>query len=181
MHRRLIHAFEPLRSLLHNRRGAALIEFAIIAPLFLVLVLAIIETGLAYFSQEALETAAERGLRAIATGAVAKEKMSKGRYTGLVCGYLPTHMSCPRLTVEVTSSGSLGTTRAEPYELVKGEAVVPTNTSFAPGGPGDVVVLRVFYVWPTIGGPLGFQLGNMRSGERLMVATRVARAEPYQL
>jgi hypothetical protein len=50
---------------------------------------------------------------------------------------------------------------------------------FAPGGPGSVVVMRVMYLLPVVGGPLGFNLATARGGRRLLVSTIVFKSEPY--
>ncbi len=49
-----------------QRRGAATVEFAFVAPLFLLLLAGIIEFGLAFRIQHALSSAARRGARAAA-------------------------------------------------------------------------------------------------------------------
>lgn len=50
-----------------NRAGAAAVEFAIIAPLFLLLLAGIIEFGQAFHIQHGLSNAARRGARAAIT------------------------------------------------------------------------------------------------------------------
>jgi len=55
-----------------------------------------------------------------------------------------------------------------------------TNTwQFDPGGPNDIVVVRVMYQWPVFLGPLGLNLSNLSNGNRLLVATAVFKNEPY--
>jgi hypothetical protein len=52
--------------------------------------------------------------------------------------------------------------------------------SWSPGNPGDVVVLQIMYLWPVVGGPLGFSLTTPNSnGNRLLMSTAVFRNEPY--
>jgi hypothetical protein len=54
-----------------------------------------------------------------------------------------------------------------------------TNTwNYNIGGAGDIVVLRVIYLMPVIGGPL-FALANS-NGARVLMATSVFKNEPYQ-
>lgn len=62
----------PQRS--HRRRGAALVEFAVVAPLFLTLVIAIIEFGRALMVQQILTNGSREGARrAIIEGATVTE------------------------------------------------------------------------------------------------------------
>ena len=55
------------------------------------------------------------------------------------------------------------------------------NSSFTyqPGGPGDIVVTRVFYQYPVYVSLLGFNLANVSGGKRLQTATTAFRNEPY--
>src|SRR5205807_8743381 len=53
------------------------------------------------------------------------------------------------------------------------------NMNYKPGGPGDIVVVRLFYQWPVYVSLLGFNLSNMSGGKRLLVATAAFRNEPY--
>ena len=58
-------------------------------------------------------------------------------------------------------------------------AISVNNFSYQPGGPGDIVVVRLFYQWPVYVSLLGFNLSNMTGGKRLLVATAAFRNEPY--
>ena len=52
--------------------------------------------------------------------------------------------------------------------------------AWAPGNPGDIVVLQIMYQWPVVGGPLGFSLSSPnRNGNRLLMSTAVFKNEPY--
>ena len=53
------------------------------------------------------------------------------------------------------------------------------NFSYQPGGPGDIVVVRLFYQYPVYVSLLGFNLSNVNVGKRLLAATAAFRNEPY--
>jgi hypothetical protein len=57
---------------------------------------------------------------------------------------------------------------------------VTNSFAYSPGGPGDIVIMRVMYAWPVVGGPLGLNLANQPDGSHLMLATAVFKNEPYQ-
>ena len=42
---------------------------------------------------------------------------------------------------------------------------------YQPGGPGDIVVVRLMYQWPVYASLLGFNLGDMAGNKRLIMAT----------
>ena len=54
---------------------------------------------------------------------------------------------------------------------------VPPN-NFSPGGPGDIVVVRVFYQWPLFVTGMGFNLSNLAGSKRLLTATAAFQNEP---
>jgi hypothetical protein len=54
-----------------------------------------------------------------------------------------------------------------------------SNFSYQPGGPGDIVVVRLFYQYPVYVSLLGFNLSDMAGGKRLLTATAAFRNEPY--
>jgi hypothetical protein len=50
---------------------------------------------------------------------------------------------------------------------------------FDPGGPCDIVVVRLIYEFPVYVSLLGFDLHDMNGNKRLLIATSVFRNEPY--
>jgi hypothetical protein len=55
---------------------------------------------------------------------------------------------------------------------------VPPN-NYSPGGPGDIVVVRLFYKWPLIVTGLGYNISNLSGSQRLLSGTAAFRNEPY--
>ena len=51
--------------------------------------------------------------------------------------------------------------------------------NYTPGGPGCIVVVKLYYQWPIYVSLLGDNLSNQNGGNRLLVATSVFRNEPY--
>ena len=47
------------------------------------------------------------------------------------------------------------------------------------GGPGDIVVVRLFYQWPLVVTGLGWNPSNINGNKRLLSATAAFRNEPY--
>jgi len=52
------------------------------------------------------------------------------------------------------------------------------NLQYQMGGPGDIVVVQVYYQWPIIVPGLDM-LANISGNNRLLVATAVFENEPY--
>jgi hypothetical protein len=53
------------------------------------------------------------------------------------------------------------------------------NMQYNPGGPGDIVVVRLFYQWPLVVTGLGYNISNLAGNTRLLSATAAFRNEPY--
>jgi hypothetical protein len=66
---------------------------------------------------------------------------------------------------------------AKPIDANGNLTVTPT---YAPGGPGDIVVVRLLYKWPVYVSLLGLNLSDVSGSNRLIMATAAFRNEPYQ-
>jgi Flp pilus assembly protein TadG len=169
-----------LRSLARDRRGATIIEFAIVAAPFIALILATLQTSLVFFAQQSLETAAEKTARELITGKAQQSGWTQQDFQQAACKNLYSFMQCQNLMIDVQRADSLTSINtAAPTLHYDSDGKVDNSWQFNPGQPGDIVVMRMMYIFPVIGGPLGFNLSNMENGKRLLIATSVFRSEPY--
>ncbi|MDQ1158270.1 Flp pilus assembly protein TadG [Sphingomonas sp. SORGH_AS 950] len=184
------------RSVLSDRRGAAIVEFALVAAPFLALLLAILQTSLAYLAQESLETAVEVAARGIVTGQTQSadiKSLAQGmtqaqlaeRFRKSGCAQLPIFLSCSRLYVDVKSAPGGGLAIA-PLDLrldANGNLRLDANgklsapLSYSLGEQGAVVIVRFVYVWPMRITPQPDLSGN--AGSSILMATSVSKSEPY--
>ena len=162
--------------------GAAAVEFALVALPFILLVFLALQTAIIFLMSQALQTATTQSARLILTGQSSSQTAQQ--FQQAVCANLPSMFNCSGVMVDVQSvSGgsasdfsSLNTAPLTPtYDNTTGQV---TNTwSFSQGQPGDVVIVRVMYDWPVLGGIFGF--ANQPNGTYLMVGTAVFENEPY--
>ena len=75
-----------------------------------------------------------------------------------------------------TFSSFSNVTMANPLDS---QGNLQNNFSYNPGGPGDIVVVRLFYQWPVFVSLLGASLSNMNGNKHLLIATAAFRNEPY--
>ena len=163
-----------------DRRGAAMLEFALVAVPLMALLIATIETALISFTQQAIETAAESAARSITTGAVQAAHMTQQQFHDSACTTLPTYLSCSKLMVDVQKTTSFSAVSTAPPTISYDSNGNPTNTfAFAAGGAGDIVVVRLMYLWPVSVGGFGLGLNNAGRNTRMIIATNVAKTEPY--
>ncbi len=149
-----------LRRLSVDQRGVSVLQFAIIAPAFIAVMIAVIEIAFVYLAQGGLETAAEAASRQLMTGQAQEGGMTAAQFKTAVCASLPPYLGMPTLTYD--SSGN-----------------VNNGFSYTPGTQGAIVVVRLMYLWPTITGPLGFNISNQTGNKRLLIATSVLKSEYY--
>jgi Flp pilus assembly protein TadG len=167
-----------LRRFRRNRRGSAAVEFALVAPVFFALLFAIIETALVFFASQVLETATQDSARMIMTGQAQGAGFSQSQFKSYVCGKISVLFDCANgIYVDVQSYPQFsGVSVNDPIDGTK--SFVPPN-NYNPGGPGDIVVVRLFYQWPLLVTGLGYNISNLSGSKRLLSATAAFRNEPF--
>jgi Flp pilus assembly protein TadG len=161
--------------------GAAALEFAIVAAPFIAIILATIQTALAFFAGQVLESAVLDSSRQILTGSAQNANMTQAGFANAVCAKVQTLFNCGNLMIDVqtvTSFTAANTTL--PTLTFNGQGAVTNAWTWQPGNPGDIVVMRVMYQWPVFLGPLGLSLSNESNGNLLLMATATFKNEPYQ-
>jgi Flp pilus assembly protein TadG len=162
-----------------DANGATAVEFALIAPVFLSLLVGIIQTFLAFFASQLLETVVTQSSRLILTGQVQSAKMTQSQFAQQVCSQVVILFNCSGLMIDVQASASFSAANTSTPSLsFNGQGVVSNNWNYNPGTPGQIVVVRVMYQWPVFGGPLGFTLSNLSNGNRLIMASAAFQNEP---
>jgi Flp pilus assembly protein TadG len=161
-----------------NRRGSTVVEFALVVPIFLALLFAIIETALMFFASQVLETAVQDSARLIQTGQAQNGSYTAAQFKTDVCTRITTMFDCAGgIYVDVQSYPSFGSINvANPIDAGK-NFTNPSN--YNPGGPGDIVVVRLFYQWPIIVTKFGYDISNLSGSKRLLTATAAFQNEPY--
>ncbi len=166
------------RRLGRNEDGAAAVEFAMVAAPFLALVFAIMETALVFFAGQALETAAADSARLIMTGQAQTKGFNQSKFKEEVCGKIYGLFDCAGgLYVDVKKYNSFASI---PVDKPINNGNMNTATGYDPGGPGDIVVVRLMYQWPVYVSLLGLNLSDLNGGKRLLLSTVAFRNEPYQ-
>jgi Flp pilus assembly protein TadG len=167
-----------LRRFRRNRKGAAALEFALVAPMFIALLFAIIETALMFFASQVLETITQNSVRVILTGQAQDASYTAANFKTYVCSQIPALFSCSSLVVNVQSFPSFSTaTFNNPYDTSC--QVQTSNVQYNPGGPGNVVLVQVFYPWQLFVTGFGYNLANCPNSQRLLKATAAFQNEPY--
>ena len=164
--------------------------------MFFALLFAIIEVAIMFFASQVLETVTQESARVLLTG----QAQTGGACTDPVSGSLAPctqqtfHQyacnqglakilfagggtNCPNLYIDVESYSSFSNVTIN-NQIVAGN-FNSANMVYSPGGPGDTVVVRMFYQWPLFVTGLGFNIANLSGNKRLLVATAAFQNEPY--
>lgn len=174
------HRRQRVSRLITDQRGATMIEFAFVAAPLMALLMANVVTSTVYFAQQGLETAAEATARVVMTGQAQSGGFSAAQLKQTACTALPPFLTCANLLVDVQSAGTFsGVGTAPPTITYDSNGNVSNNFAYTPGNAGDIVVIRLMYIWKVPTGPLGFNVATLGDGRRLLIATSVAKTEPF--
>ena len=167
-----------VRRFTRAKDGAAAVEFAIVATPFLAMMFAIMETALIFFASQTLETAVADSARLIMTGQAQTQNYDATAFKTQVCNRIKGLFDCAGgLQVDVKKYSAFGSVdNSKPLDA---NGNLKTDFGYQPGGPGDIVVVRLMYQFPVYASLLGFNLSDMAGGKRLVMATAAFRNEPY--
>jgi Flp pilus assembly protein TadG len=163
------------------RVGATAVEFALIAPVFIGLLIAIFETTLFLFAQASLQSAAMQAGRLFMTGQAQNSNMTVSQFKSAVCPMIQSLFNCNSLIVVVQNYASFSgaTTSAPQLYNAQGQAYAQSNFAYSAGQPGDVMIVQLVYPWSVVGGPLGFTMANLPNNAAEMMGVTAFRVEPY--
>jgi len=143
---------------------------------FLTFLFLIMETAIVFFAQQVLETAVSDSARLIMTGQAQTAKFTQDSFKTAVCARVKALFDCTgSMYVDVRTYTSFsGITSTVPLDA-NGKPV----TTYQPGQPSDIVVVRLMYQWPITAPLVRMYLADASASTRLLVATAAFRNEPY--
>jgi Flp pilus assembly protein TadG len=172
-------------------KGSAAIEFAMVAPIFFILLMGIIEAGIMFFAQSALQNGLNETARLVRTGQTACYTktgstcvaMTQAQFRTVLCSYVSSLLqNCTgsdlQFDVNAYPSGFGGASNSTPLDAGKN---LPTLTAFNVGSACDVVLVRAFYKWPVFTPGLNYLMANMAGNYHLMATAAAFRNEPYDV
>jgi Flp pilus assembly protein TadG len=178
-----------------DERGATFMEFALVGPMFIFLLLAIIEIGLTMLTQFILDGGARTAARLVMTGQV-QQGGGISAFQSALCSQVESLLpSCSGVLFEVQTFANFSSISFTPCNTDANPA--PTGSTacpFVPGTGGQVVGVRVSYprpyIVPWVGeclttGHCWFGLGTSASAPSgtyttTLMSTVVFQNEPFQ-
>jgi Flp pilus assembly protein TadG len=166
--------------ILRCNKGAAVVEFALVAAPFLALLMALFQTVLVFFAERVLDETTEQASRYIMTGQAQQSNMTQSEFANYVCQNTFALFNCKNFMINVQSYNSFAAaSTTTPTLTFNAKGQVTNIWTYDPGNPGEVVIVQVMYQWKVLLGPLGFNLSNISNGNRLLISTAAFRNEPF--
>lgn len=166
--------------------GATAVEFAFISFPFLILLAAILETGMMFWTSQVLEEAVAQASRKLLTGE------SHARYTGNaaantiafrndVCAAAPGLVDCSKLTIDVRTYNSFANakTGVDGSNPISAGGLNTTGFGYTQPQPSQIVVVRAVLEYSLYFTYWSSSLANIGSGRRGIIASATFRTEPY--
>jgi len=172
-----------------SQNGAAAVEFGFVALPFLMLLWAIFETALMFWTNQVLEEALSQASRSILTGQSRSLYTSNNAATNAaafrdaVCAHASLGLiDCTKLSVDVRSyadfgAASSGTAKNDP---LAGGKLDTSSFSYSQPASGQIVVIRAVLDYKLfLTSWASTSLANIGSGHRGIVASIAFRTEPF--
>ncbi|MDX7953850.1 pilus assembly protein [Lichenihabitans sp. Uapishka_5] len=161
--------------------GATAVEFALVSVPFLAVLLFGLQFFIMFFAQQGLESFTQDTARQILTGTTQTKGLTQAQFKQALCASLPSLYSCSLLYVDVQTASAFSSAATATPSLTYGDAgTITTSMNYNLGSAGDIVVLRMMYLWPVVGNLLGSGLANATSTTRLLISTAVLKTENYR-
>jgi len=142
---------------IRNSRGTAAVEFALIAPFFLLTILFLMMMGYIMILSESLSYATQKASRLIATGQAQSAQWTQQQFiTNGICPYVVSMINCTNIIVNVqpvpTNDASYPSEYYSFVNTAQTALLIPTlsnsQTQYCPGNAGGYVYVQILYPIP---------------------------------
>lgn len=167
------------RGLVADERGVTAIEFGILALPFFAVIAAILETSMSFLGAQILDSGVDISVRELRTGQIQSSgDNTMSHYRSVLCDHLYGLFDCSQLHIDVQKITDFSSaTMGSPIDPDDGTWTLAEN--YHPGDGSDIVMVKVYYKWPTLLDFYNFNLANTPDGKQLLSAVRVYKNEPF--
>jgi hypothetical protein len=169
------------KSLARDTRGATMVEFALLAPIFFGLIMAILETSVQYFAAQVLESGVHDASRTIRVGQAFHEKWTVDEYKDNICDRLfGLFGDCSEMHVNVRQIDNFQSANySVPLDMSCERDCDWTEPEiWNTGVASSVMLVQVYYRYPSIL-HVPFAANELADGRRLLSAATIFRNEPF--
>ncbi|MDC9835761.1 TadE/TadG family type IV pilus assembly protein [Rhizobium binxianense] len=170
--------FTPLHRLIGDHKGAAAIEFAILAlPLFIML-FGIIEVSLMFFVNSALDASVHKISRMIRTGEAASSKITLGGFKAKICDDMLLSFDCSSgLVVKVNVLSDMST--AASTDPIDSSGKLAVTETYDIGKGSDYILVQAFLPWTAVVNFFSLSSAKLSDGSYLLGSSALFRNEPF--
>jgi Flp pilus assembly protein TadG len=170
--------FGQARRFARDETASTAVEFAFVALPFFTMMFAAMDFGLMRFATSTLENGISEAARQIRTGQVAFNGTTAAQFRTIVCDNVSMILACDqRLAIDVRVFDDFDDVNFP--AALDGAGNLLGAFQYQTGGPGEIVLVRVFYAWPMLTPVFGESMSNMNGGSRLLAASAAFRNEPF--
>ena len=156
--------------------GATAVEFALIAPIFIATLVALFQTCLFLFAQTVIQTEAETAARYFMTGQAQNGGWTASTVINKVCQ--SALFNCNNMYMVVQNYSDFASANTSAPAMYSGSTAI-TSYTYNPGTQNAIMVVQLIYAWPTVTGPLGFNISNLPNNGAELMGVAAFRVEPY--
>jgi Flp pilus assembly protein TadG len=161
------------------REGAAAVEFAMVGLPFLFMMFAILELGLVFVVDSVLENAVIETGRLVRTGEAQNQGLTAATFKTRLCARMSIFQSscASQASVDVREIPQFDDPNVP--DPTAGGSFSPAGLNYDDGGPGSLMLVRVWYRQPLVTPFLQQGLSRLNDGKAMMTATTAFRNEPF--
>lgn len=166
-----------MKRFFRDTRGAAAVEFALLAVPFLTIVFAVLEVAFMFFIDSTLDSALQRAARHVRTGTAAANNWTLATFKKDVCNEMVYAFGCTNnLRIVTTVMADLSTAQ---YVSPVSNGVISVTESFSPGETSDYMLIQAFLPWDSMLGFAGIKSHTLADGTYVLSAAALFRNEPF--
>lgn len=178
----------PHKVMRKSQRGSAAIEFAIIAPVFLVMMFSICEIGWVNFAKTVVERGNNEAARLLRTGQIQTIDISENpdaqrqAVYDRLCDFAIIFGNCDqKVFVEVDTYASFSALAADTSEIVCANSAqsIQDDASFDPGTDSAIVRIRTCVLYETLNPVVGMSLARTDGSSDRLTSQFLFRVEPF--
>ncbi|GGD02095.1 TadE/TadG family type IV pilus assembly protein [Aquisalinus flavus] len=159
-----------------DKSGATAIEFALVAPMFFIVVFAIMETSVLVMNKFTLRSIIFEVTRDLQTGEIQRSGDPADAFKKAYCGHTPKHLDCADIQFDVRSFASLQKIKVvKPSFNGKGKA---TNFVFKPGKQEEITMVTATMPY-SFNTPLLKDIFQSDGEPVLVVGYAITKNEPF--
>lgn len=163
-----------------HEHGATAVEFALIAAVFLWVLVGLVELGMLMLLNNGLEDGVDRAARLLRTGQTQRLNIDVSKFRSHICNQVLLKDSCMRkLIVDVRAYPDFGSIPdlSKPKRDRNGN--LNLRAQYVKGAPRQVLLVRAYYDWKFFTPMIGRLMSNDGSNAFLLSVATTFRTEPY--